>query len=239
MIGDKFGYKTAFILAIVASSFGTFFSYIPRYHHYVRSPSAELALQDNEGNFVLTSLQFSPRNCKDNEINILRDCSTSTDSDRLAKLLKNCRNLTSGSQVVVESLMVPSDPIHVNVTSEPNNGTFCNAFFVYDRVADTTCSVTDSDDFKTCTRDVGSHTVTFLTYLALRVFFQVGINAGYSIMDSSALECANRHNSAYNRIFLVKSVTEAIAPTLGGFLVRDSTDPNGSTRRNKVTFDPS
>jgi len=62
--------------------------------------------------------------------------------------------------------------------------------------------------------------------MALRALCQVGINAGYSIMDAFSLECARKHNGSYNMIFIWQSVLAGIAPTIGGYLIKDSDDPN-------------
>ncbi len=89
------------------------------------------------------------------------------------------------------------------------------------------CRVVDYPGLSTCLETEGSQVVTIWTYFAVRTVFQWGIGSAFTLLDSTALKMAERHDSDYSYIYLYGMIAHSIAPFIAGYLIRDDEEGSG------------
>eukprot|EP00094_Tigriopus_californicus_P000307 TCALIF_00297-PA protein Name:"Protein of unknown function" AED:0.27 eAED:0.27 QI:0/0.75/0.4/0.8/1/1/5/0/457 len=112
-------------------------------------------------------------------------------------------------------------------TLENSNGSFCqaesdlNLEVTHPVEAFQRCLIQDYPGLETCVRQSGSHVTTFWVYFAIRTFFQWFMNCAYSLLDSTSITLAKRHDSDYSQVLIFNQLGATLGPFLCAWVIQD------------------
>lgn len=219
-IGDRLGYRAILIVSITLTGISaTCFDLTPRFSEQIRAPTAIVyELDPLNATYGLFSVQWAT--CDKQVTSLLCNHSLTNNLDQLPGL-SDFLYCPGGDLDVIDF------PWNSVSTIENSNGSFCqaeselnleppNPTGIFQR-----CLVKDYPGLRTCVKQSGSHVQTFWIYFAIRTLFQWFMNCAYSLLDSTSVTLAKRHDSDYSQVLIFNQLGSTLGPLLCAWIIQD------------------